>query len=113
MSTTQTPTKGTDMATESTTTETRVSEQGATFRVEAIRSFILAALAHEAVADEVDGLLFKHVVERKLHPTVVAESLRPIIDEVLATAEFEDWIAVTAQLTAEARETDAAGNSDN
>ncbi len=56
-------------------------------------------------------MLFTHVVEGQLHPTVVAESLRPIIDEVLATADFEDWMAVTEQLTTEAREIDAAGRT--
>jgi hypothetical protein len=103
MSTTHTATKGSHMATDAST-ETRISEQGNTFTAEQIQGFILAALAHDTVADEVDDLLHKHVVEGKLHPTVVAESLLPIISEVLQTATFDDLMAVTDQLTVEARE---------
>jgi hypothetical protein len=85
------------------TSNTRISEQGNTFSAEQIQGFILAALAHEAVVDEVNDLLFKHVVERKLHPSVVTESLHPIIKEILEAATYEDWTAVTRQLTDEAR----------
>jgi hypothetical protein len=99
-----TPTKGNDMATEASTTDTRVSEQGDTFSAELIQGFLLTALSHDAVADKVNDLLFKHVVEGQYHPSVITESLRPIIQEVLETATHEDWAAVTRQLTAKARE---------
>jgi hypothetical protein len=103
MSVRHTPTKGTDVASEPTS-NTRLSEQGNTFTAEQIQGFILAALANDAVADEVNDLLFVHVVQGKLHPSVVVESLHPIIKEVLETATREDWAAVTRQLTDEARE---------
>jgi hypothetical protein len=103
MSIPRTATKGSDAATDAST-ETRISEQGTAFTAEQIQGFILAALAHDTVADEVNDLLHKHVVERKLDPTVVAESLLPIISEVLQTATFDDLMAVTDQLTLEARE---------
>jgi hypothetical protein len=38
---------------------------------------------------------------------VVAESLRPIIDEILEAATREDWQAVADRLIAEARELEA------
>jgi len=83
---------------------TRISEQGNTFSSEQIQGFILAALANNAVVDEINDLLFKHIVQGKLHPSVLTESLHPIIKEVLETATHEDWTAVTVQLTTEARE---------
>jgi hypothetical protein len=86
-----------------TPTETRTSEQGTTFRAEQVRSFLLAALQHDSVADATRELLFEHVVGGKYHPSVVTESLRPIINEVLETATHDDWKAVAEQLTAEAR----------
>lgn len=99
-----TTTKGNDMATEASSA-TRTSEQGETFTAETIQSFILAALSHDAVVEEVNDLLFKHIVEGRLHPSVIAETLPAIIREILDTATLEDWTAVTRQLTAEARET--------
>jgi hypothetical protein len=60
---------------------------------------------HERAAEEVNDLLYKHVVEGRLHPPVIAETLPAIVREILDTATFEDWTAVTRQLTAEARET--------
>jgi hypothetical protein len=104
------PTKGEIMA-----TAERTSEQGATFDATLIQGFILNALSDDAVIDRVNDLLFEHVVEGRYHPSVIAESLRPIIDEILQTATFEDWSAVAGQLAADARETlgdtaDAAGS---
>ncbi len=86
-----------------TPTDTRTSEQGTTFRPEQIRSFILDALQHDTAADATNELLFEHVVGGKYHPSVVAESLRPIINEVLGAATFDDWTAVAEELTTQAR----------
>lgn len=84
--------------------QTCTSEQGIAFDPETIRSFILAALAHPAAAEQTDNLLYSHVAEGRCHPTVVAASLRPIIDDIIQTATAEDWDAITRQLTTEARE---------
>ena len=51
-----------------------------------------------------EELLFEHVAEGRYHPSIITESLRPIIDEILETATREDWQAVAAQLVGEARE---------
>ncbi len=88
-----------------TPTETRTSEQGTTFRAEQVRSFLLAALQHDTVADATRELLFEHLVEGKYHPSFVAENLRPILNEVLDVVTREDWAAVAEELLAEARDT--------
>jgi hypothetical protein len=85
-------------------TEKRTSEQGTVFDVSAVRGFLLMALGHDAVIDRVNDLLFEHVMEGKHHPSVVAASLEPIIDEVLGVATFADWDWVARALTAEAAE---------
>lgn len=60
-------------------TETRTTEQGNTIDASLLRDFILHAFNHDAVQDAVTGLLFEHVVEGRYHPSVVANSLKPII----------------------------------
>ena len=100
MSTNHLPAKGEIMV-----TAERTSEQGTTFDATLIQGFILNALSDDAVIDRVHDLLFEHVVEGRYHPSVIAESLRPIIDEVLQTATVDDWSAVAKQLTVDARET--------
>lgn len=86
------------------TDETRTSEQGRTFDAGLIRGFIHEALAYDAAADTVNDLLFEHVVEGRYHPSVVADSLRSYIDEILNTATREDWGRIAAELIADARE---------
>jgi uncharacterized protein YgfB (UPF0149 family) len=103
MSTTDTTTKGNDMAIE-TSTETRTSEQGNTFDAATIRGFLLATLSQDAVIDGLNDLLFEHVKEGRYHPSVIATSLRPMIDEILEVAENEDWQFVANTLIAQARE---------
>ncbi|MBS1892781.1 MAG: hypothetical protein JST59_15905, partial [Actinobacteria bacterium] len=56
------------------------------------RRMLLAALADEAVDDAVTELLFEHVVQGRLHWTVVANSLAPILSEVTEVADESDWI---------------------
>jgi hypothetical protein len=84
--------------------ETRTTAQGNTFEVAAIRAFLARLLADDLLADAVNDLLFEHVVAGRYHPSVVAESLRPFVDEVLNTTTVADWQAVADQLIAEARE---------
>ncbi len=100
MSTNELPEKGRIMA-----TEQRTSEQGTTFDATLIQSFIRNALSDDAVSESVNDLLLDHVVRGKYHPSVIAESLRPIIEEVLETATFADWSTVADGLIADARET--------
>jgi hypothetical protein len=82
----------------------RISEQGGTFDAGLVCDFIRAALGHDAAADAADELIFDHVVVGRFHSSLVAESLRPIIDEILEAATREDWQAVADRLIAEARE---------
>ena len=86
------------------TTEKRTSEQGNVFSVAIIREFLLAALSHDAVTDAVDAMLFEHIIEGRLHPSVITENLRPLVTEVLETATLEDWQYVSATLCEEACE---------
>jgi hypothetical protein len=90
-------------------TDKRISEQGNTFDASLIRDFIVAALDHDAASDAVTDLLFEHVVAGRYHPSVVADSLRPIIDEILETATCEDWQGAADRLIEEARERNAEG----
>jgi hypothetical protein len=82
----------------------RRTEQGHTIDATIVRSFIRAALEHDAVAEEAHDLLFEHVVEGRYHPTAVAASLRPILVEVLDAASEADWRHVASDLIAEPRE---------
>ncbi|MGH3260537.1 MAG: hypothetical protein ACRDNS_00935, partial [Trebonia sp.] len=56
------------------------------------------------VQDEVNDLLIEHVVKGRFHPSVVADSLRPIIDELLNTMTRADWQLVADQLINDARQ---------
>lgn len=87
-------------------TERRTSEQGNVFEVAAIRAFLARLLSDDLIADAVNDLLFEHVVAGRYHPSVVAASLRPIIEEVLNTTTAADWQAVAERVIAEAREVD-------
>lgn len=49
-------------------------------------------------------MLYDHVVGGRYHPSVVAESPRPLIDEVLDTATAQDWQRIADDLIAEARQ---------
>lgn len=89
-----------------TAEEQRTTEQGNRIGVAMIRDFLAAALAHDAVQDNVNDLLFAHVVEGRYHPSVIVESLRPMIEEVIEAASGEDWRAVAERLIAEARALD-------
>lgn len=87
-------------------TETRTTEQGNAIEVDAIRAFIARLLADDLLVDEVNELLFEHVVCGRYHRSVVAASLRPLIEEILNATTAADWQAVADQLIAEARAID-------
>jgi hypothetical protein len=93
--------------TETESPETRTTEQGNRIEVAMIRGFLKRTLSDDAIADGVNDLLFAHVVEGRYHPSVVAESLRPCIEEILYATTPEDWRAVANDLIAEARELNA------
>jgi hypothetical protein len=92
-----------------TSCETRTSEQGNTFSSALLRSFIETALQHDAVNDAVTEMLYDQVVCGRYHPSVIVESLRPLIDDVLNTATAHDWQRIADDLIADARQTVAAG----
>jgi hypothetical protein len=82
----------------------RISEQENEIPIATIRDFLKRLLADDAVADQVNELLFDHVVLGKCHPSVVAASLVGPIEEMLQVATAEDWEAVADDLIGEARE---------
>jgi hypothetical protein len=87
------------------TTELRTSEQGTViFDGAIVRDFLLKALGHDAVIDQVNELLFDQLMKSAYY-TVDAESFKPLITEVLGAATYLDWEWVTRALTAEACET--------
>jgi hypothetical protein len=96
------------------TTEKRESDQGNIFSVATIREFLLAALSHNAVEDAVIAMLHEHLVEGRIHPSVITENLKPLITEVLDVATAEDWHYVSCKLieeACEALEVNAMGNT--
>jgi hypothetical protein len=86
--------------------EQRRTEQGELIGVRTLRGFLKRVLADDAVADEVDELLFEHVVAGRYHPSVVAESLPGFLNDIIASAGMRDWQAIADELIAEAREVD-------
>lgn len=84
--------------------ETRTSERGDVFDASTVRNFLLKALDHDAVIDRVNELLFDYATTGRPHPSVITESLKPIITEVLDVATYEDWDSVASALITDARE---------
>jgi len=83
-------------------TETRTSEQGSVFDLALLIDFVHVALNHDAVADEIISMLDEHV-RKSYHPSLLAASLRPKIDEVLSTLTANDWDRIANDLLADAR----------
>lgn len=81
----------------------RTTARGDRIEVDLVHDFIRCALAHDAIADPVFELLYEHVVEGRPHSSIVASSLKPLIDEVLETATDEDWQTVADELIEDAR----------
>lgn len=67
------------------------------------RAFLAHALSHDAVDDGVKELLFDHVVAGKYHASVVASSLKPLLDRLLEETTADDWQAVADAMIADAR----------
>jgi hypothetical protein len=81
----------------------RHTEQGHLIDATVLRGFARAALSLDAADDQVRDLLFEHVVKGRFHPSVVAESLRPMIDELLDTMTRADWQIIADEMIQDAR----------
>jgi hypothetical protein len=71
---------------------------------ELLRDLINTILAHEALLDEVDGLLFEHVVEGCHRPAAVAAELRRLALDAVTGASPEDWQRIAGHLIADVRD---------
>ncbi|HMJ74018.1 MAG TPA: hypothetical protein VK471_11730 [Solirubrobacterales bacterium] len=87
------------------TCERRTINPGDTITGSLLRDYILSALQHDAIRDELNELLFDHVAKGRLHPAVLAASLKPLISELLDAATDEDWQIVAHCLIEDAQET--------
>jgi hypothetical protein len=85
----------------------RVGLRGERFDAELVRQFILSALDHDAAQAAVDELVFDHVVADHVPASAVAGSLRPILDEILGAATWDDWQVIANRLIVDARELEA------
>jgi hypothetical protein len=74
--------------------DTRTSTRGTVFDAVTLRSFLRAALRHEAVSDEVMQLGFEHIVAGGTTPPQLAAKLRPLLEEALATATDADLLMI-------------------
>ena len=82
--------------------EVRRTEQDHLIDVTMLRGFARAALNHDTIQDEINDLLFDHIVDGRYHPTVVADSLRPILTDLLGAMTAADWQAIADELITEA-----------
>jgi len=80
--------------------QARTSAKGAS----PLRDFLLTALDHDAIMDEVIELLSKHVETQRPSLGTLADDLRSIIYRAIGEASVEDWSWVTQALIAEACE---------
>ncbi|MCW2995249.1 MAG: hypothetical protein JWQ18_2744 [Conexibacter sp.] len=71
------------------------------------REFINNILAHDTLLDEVDALLYEHVVEGEHRPAAVAATLRRLTLAAVTGATPEDWQDVAEHLIADVRELEA------
>jgi hypothetical protein len=71
------------------------------------RELINTILAHDALLDEVDALLYEHVVDGRHQPAAVAAELRRLTLAALAAATPQDWHQITEHLIADVRELEA------
>lgn len=85
--------------------EQRTISPGDTITGSLLRDYILRALQHDAIRDELNELLFDHVAKASLKPEALAASLKPLIAELLNAATDEDWQIVARCLIEETRET--------
>jgi hypothetical protein len=92
------------MATESTPAEQRTSEQGHTFGAADVRDFLAAVLLESPASGRLDQLLCEHIEQGRYDPSVIARGLRPMIEDIIATATDSDWEVVAGDLIENARE---------
>jgi hypothetical protein len=71
------------------------------------REFINNILAHDALLDEVDELLYEHVVEGHHQPAAVAATLRHLTLAAITAATPQDWQHITERLIADVHELEA------
>jgi hypothetical protein len=92
--------------------EAPAAEAGRGIGTALIRGFLKRALEDDAVVDEVNLMIFDHVVGGRYHPSDVATALPTYINEILDTAAPEDWQAVASELIAEASELEEPGRDE-
>ncbi len=86
-------------------TDQRTSPRDNTYEASDVRAFITAALATDPAVERVYELLHEHVEEGRYHPTVVAETLKVYIQDIVESATHADWTSIASQLITDARET--------
>jgi hypothetical protein len=85
--------------------EVRITARGQRIDVALLRAFLKRALEDDAVVEEVNDLLFDHILAAvPIDRAGVAQRLPILIPELVAAASPEDWRAVADELIAEARE---------
>lgn len=85
--------------------EVRITARGQRIDVALLRAFLKRALEDDAVVEEVNDLLFDHIVGgAAVDRAAVAQRLPILIPELVGAATAEDWRAVADELIAEARE---------
>jgi hypothetical protein len=62
------------------------------------RTFLMAALQHDAVDGAVTELLFEHVVQGLYDHAVVVDSLPPLLQEMVDVPREADWDAIAGYL---------------
>jgi hypothetical protein len=82
---------------------TPTGEQYEVFDTTGLCVFLARVLSEEPVVDLVNELLLEHVVAGLYHRSVVARSLRALVDEALDVATDEDWQRCADLLIADAR----------
>lgn len=83
----------------------RDQERPAAIDADSRREFINNILAHDALLDEVDALLFEHVVEGR--QAAVAAELRRLTLAAVTAATPADWEHIAERLIADTRELEA------
>lgn len=85
--------------------EVRTTARGQRIDVALLRAFLKRALEDDALVEEVNDLLFDHIVGGgPVDRAAVAQRLPILIPELVGAASAEDWQAVADELVAEARE---------
>jgi hypothetical protein len=98
--TVQTPSAHQEAPASQRTSQARTTANGSS----QLRDFLLTALDHDVVVDEVDQLLSEYVEPQLLSLSSIAERLRTIIYRAIGNASPKDWNWVTEALIAEACE---------